>query len=127
VETSGIPADQVLAQNPVANDTQVLAPRISLLLSTAADPQVFVMPSFVGQPLGSASRILQDNGFKLGNVSVAAPVTAPVAEDPNAALPPSTQLAPAPAEPSPASIVVSQAPAAGQKVSAGTYVSFEVR
>ncbi len=130
VETSGIPADQVLAQNPVANDTQVLAPRISLLLSTAADPQVFVMPSFVGQPLGSASRVLQDNGFKLGNVSAVPPVTPPT--DANAAASPPTEPAPAvptpaPAEASPASIIVSQAPAAGQKVSAGTYVSFEVR
>lgn len=127
VEASGIPAEQVLAQNPVAKDAQVLAPRINLLLTAAADPQVFVMPSFVGQPLGSASRTLQDNGFKLGNVSVAAP--APPPSDPNAAAQAQAAPTPAPgpAEASPASIIVSQAPSAGQKVSAGTYVSFEVR
>ncbi|HEX3819185.1 MAG TPA: PASTA domain-containing protein [Candidatus Sulfotelmatobacter sp.] len=134
VEAAGVPADQVLAQNPVANDTRVLAPRINLLVTAAADPEVFVMPSFVGQPLGSASRTLQDNGFKLGNVSVAAPVSAPAADNANAGAVPATQAAPVPvppvappAEPSPASIIMSQAPAAGQKVSAGTYVSFEVR
>jgi hypothetical protein len=32
-----------------------------------------------------------------------------------------------PAQPSPASIIVSQVPAAGQKVFGGTAVSFEVR
>lgn len=124
VEAAGIPADQVMAQNPVANDTQVLAPRMNLLVTAAPDPAMYVMPSFVGQPLGSASRTLQDNGFKLGNVSVAAAVPAP--SDPSAAA--TVQAIPTPAaEASPASIIVSQAPAAGQKVSAGTYVSFDVR
>ncbi len=128
VATGGIPADQVLAQNPIANETQVVAPRISLLLTADADPQMFVMPSFVGQPLGSASRTLQDAGFKLGNVSVSAPVNAPAAEDafPSAVPQAAAPLAP-PAQASPASMIVSQAPPAGQKVSAGTYVSFEVR
>ena len=125
VEAAAVPADQVLAQNPVANDTQVLAPRINLLVTAAADPPVYVMPSFVGQPLGSASRTLQDNGFKLGNVSVAAAAgdsNAVASGQPTPATPP-----PAPAEASPASLIVSQAPAAGTKVSAGTYVSFEVK
>src|SRR5260370_32773816 len=71
------PADQVLAQSPPANASQVAAPKISLLISVAADPEAFVMPNFVGQPLGSASRTLQDSGFKLGNVSVAAPAANP--------------------------------------------------
>lgn len=130
VQAPGIPADQVLAQSPSANATQVLAPKISLLLTTAAEPQAFVMPSFVGQPLGSANHMLQDAGFRLGNVSVAAPVAAvadagnPVA--PVAPIAPVATAAP-PAQPSPASIIVSQAPAAGQKVVAGTAVSFEVR
>jgi len=120
VETPGIPADQVLAQSPPANATQVLAPKISLLVTASAEPQAFVMPSFVGQPLGSVSQTLQDGGFKLGNVSVAAPVDI-ATESANA-----TTAAP-PAQPSPASIIVSQVPTAGQKVLAGTTVSFEVR
>jgi len=66
VQTPEIPADQVLAQSPTANATQVAAPKISLLVSAAAQPQAFVMPSFVGQPLGSASRSLQEAGFRLG-------------------------------------------------------------
>ena len=80
VQTPGIPVDQVLAQSPPANATQVAEPNISLLLTAAAEPQAFVMPSFVGQPLGSASRTLQDAGFRLGNVSVAAPVPTPAVD-----------------------------------------------
>jgi beta-lactam-binding protein with PASTA domain len=120
VEALGIPGDQVLAQSPTANATQVLAPKISLLLTTTAAPQAFVMPSFAGQPLGSVSRTLQDAGFRLGNVSVAAP---PAAADAGTSI---TVVA-APAQASPASIIVSQAPAAGQKVAAGTAVNLEVR
>ena len=120
VETPGIPADQVLAQNPTANASQLIAPKINLLVSNAPQPDLYVMPSFIGQPLGSANRTLQDEGFKLGNVSVASIAELP-ADQPTASTP-----AP-PAQPSPASIIISQAPPAGQKVTAGSTVSFEVR
>src|ERR1035437_3750958 len=132
VQAQDIPADQVLAQSPTANATQVAAPKISLLVTVAADPQAFVMPSFVGQSLGSASRGLQDAGFRLGDVNVVVPAGTP--PNPNAGRPapaagppavPTAQIAP-PAQPSPASIIVTQAPAAGQKVFAGTGVNFEV-
>jgi eukaryotic-like serine/threonine-protein kinase len=136
VEAPGIPADQVLSQSPPANAAQVLAPKVSLLLSTAADPQAFVMPSFVGQALGSANRTLMDSGFRLGNVTMAAALspTSDAESQPANALPsvpppPSTPASPSasPAQPSPASIIVFQSPAAGQRVVAGTTVSFEVR
>jgi eukaryotic-like serine/threonine-protein kinase len=119
VEAPGIPADQVLAQNPTANASQLVAPKINLLVSTTPDPNIYVMPSFIGQPLGSVSRTLQDQGFKLGNVTVA-----PIAENPEQ--PASATPAP-PAQPSPASIIVSQSPPPGQKITAGSTVSFEVR
>lgn len=117
VETPGMAADQVLAQNPTANATQLVAPKINLLVSSGAMPQAFVMPSFIGQALGSASRTVQEEGFKLGNVSVASIVEVPANQT----------ASQAPAEPSPASIIVSQAPPAGQKVTAGSTVSFAVR
>lgn len=129
VQAAGIPADQVLAQSPPANAAQVLAPKISLLVTTPAEPQAFVMPSFVGQALGSANRTLQDAGFRLGNVSVAPPPSPPPTDAANPTGAPATQTVPTapPAQPSPASIIVSQVPVAGQKVIAGTAVSFEVR
>jgi beta-lactam-binding protein with PASTA domain len=135
VPTEGIPADQVLAQSPPPNAGQVIAPKISLLVTADAGPRAYVMPSFVGQPLGSASRTLQDAGFRLGNITVAA-VSAPPAADQagaNAQASPGPQpaQAPVPAAPapeaSPASIIVAQVPPAGQKVAAGATVNFEVR
>jgi beta-lactam-binding protein with PASTA domain len=118
-------ADRVLAQSPPANASQVAAPKISLLVAVTADPQAFMMPNFVGQPLGSASRTLQDAGFKLGNVSIAAPPANP----PSPPIELITPVAPiaAPPQPSPASIIVSQTPVSGQKVVIGALVSFEVR
>jgi beta-lactam-binding protein with PASTA domain len=121
MQLPGTPADQVLAQSPPANASQVAAPRTSLLVTIAADPPVYVMPSFVGQPLGTASRTLQDAGFKLGNVSIAPPV-ANSASSPAAATDPTS----APPQPSPASVIVVQTPPAGQKVLGGAVVNFEV-
>jgi len=75
----------------------------------------------VGQPLGTASRTLQDAGFKLGNVTMA-PVAA------SAALPGAgPSIVAAPPQPSPASIVAAQTPPAGQKVFAGAVLNFEVK
>ena len=168
MQMPGTPADQVLAQSPPANASQVAAPKINLLVSAEVDGQAYVMPSFIGQPLGTASRALQDSGFKLGNISVAqvpangatgSPVNSspsgansaaatagtpatpapgisaqsssslPSAGSGNAPSPvPGTPLPPVPPpQPTPASIIVSQTPTAGQKVVAGAIVNFEVR
>ena len=124
VGAAGIPADQVLAQSPTANEAQVAAPKISLLVTAETDPEAFVMPSFVGQSLGNASRSLQDAGFKLGNVGVAAAASSVASDTSNLGNPAAPVL---PAQPSPASVIVSQVPGAGQKVVAGAAVNFEVR
>lgn len=128
VETSGIPADQVLAQSPPANAAHVLAPKISLLVTAVPEAQTFVMPNFIGQALGTASRALQDSGFKLGNVSVSAPAVVSSGATADANAPPAPQQPPpAPAQPTPASVVVTQTPSAGLRVAAGAIVNFEVR
>jgi beta-lactam-binding protein with PASTA domain len=101
---------------------QVAAPRTSLLVTVAADPPAYVMANFVGQPLGTASRTLQDAGFKLGTVSMAPP-PADNAEIPG--VPP--VVPPAASEPAPASTIVTQWPPAGQKVLSGAVINFEVR
>jgi eukaryotic-like serine/threonine-protein kinase len=124
IQLPGTPPDQVLAQSPPANASQVAAPKTSLLISAAADPPAFVMPNFVGQPLGTASRALQDAGFKLGNVGVAPPPPAPNQSTAGIASP---GLNTAPPQPSPASIIVVQNPPAGQKVLVGAVISFQVR
>lgn len=114
------PSDRVLAQDPQANAQGVAAPKINLLVSTLSEAQTFVMPNFVGQPLGSITASLQDAGMRLGEVSVAVPPAnpnSPVLATPIATSPQAT----------PASIIVSQAPAAGQKVRAGSVINFEVQ
>ena len=126
IQLPGTAADQVLAQSPPANANQVAAPRTSLLVSDAPDTPAFVMPNFVGQPLGSATRTLQDAGFKLGTVSMAPPIasaTTSAIDNPQASPPsivPEQQA-------SPASIIVTQWPPAGQKVLVGAVINFEVR
>lgn len=139
IQIPGAPVDQVLAQSPPANASGIAVPKISLLVSAAAAPVAYIMPSFTGQPLGSANQKLLDAGFRLGNVTAIAP---PLASEPVAAPSPlNSPQSPAPlqaspsqlpasasaAQPNPASIIVSQSPAPGQKVNAGATVNFEVR
>lgn len=111
------PQDQVVSQNPPANASGIAAPKISLLVSAGVLPATFVMPNLTGQPLGSATLALQDAGMRLGKVSVFPTST-----------PPEPQAAPAaPSEPNPASMIVTQTPAPGQKIAVGATVNFEVR
>jgi beta-lactam-binding protein with PASTA domain len=113
--------DQVVSQSPPANAGGVSAPKISLLVSGGPGAAEFMMPNFVGQPLGSATLALQDAGLKVGKVSVVPPPQ--VAGETQAAPAPQTALA----HPGAASMIVTQSPAAGKKVVAGSAVDFEVR
>ena len=122
LQMPGVPADQVLAQSPPPNASGVSVPRIDLLITAPPPPQSFVMPSFLGQPLGSVNLVLLDAGFHVGSVTAAPPVQ----DTTQGAINISAQSL-APPQPSPASIVVSQTPAPGQRVSAGAMVNFEVR
>ena len=121
MQLPGTPADQVLAQSPPANASRVAVPKINLLVSDGVEPPTYVMPSLVGQPLGSATLALQDAGIKLGKV-IAVPAQ-PSAASSTQASPP----APSAPEPGAASMIVSQNPPPGQKLAAGSPVNFEVR
>src|ERR1019366_6350937 len=128
IRRRGLDVDSMAeVQEPGRPADQVLAPKIIFLGSAAPEPPAFVMPSFVGQPLGSASRSLQDAGFRLGNVNVVVAAN-PDAQDAASTAASTAASAPAaPAQPSPASIIVTQVPVAGQKVFAGAAVNFDVR
>ncbi len=119
VQMPGATADQVIAQSPPANASGVSVPRISLPVAATAPAQTYVMPSFIGQPLGSVNLALLDAGFHVGNVTVA-----PTMES---SITPVTSQTQPPPQPSPASIIVSQNPAPGQRVSAGATIDFQVR
>ena len=115
----GSPAEQILSQSPPPNASGIASPKISLLVSGETPAQALVMPSFVGQPLGSVTLAVQDSGLRVGTITTAA--------QPVKAATPGTGAPPQVSSPSPASIVVSQNPAAGQKTTVGAAVSFEVR
>jgi beta-lactam-binding protein with PASTA domain len=118
LQMPGVTADQVLAQSPPPNASGVSVPRINLLVSAESQPQSFIMPSFVGQPLGSVNLVLLDAGFRVGSVTMT-----PTPAEGTSGI---TLITPPP-QPSPASIIVSQTPAPGQRVMAGATVNFEVR
>jgi beta-lactam-binding protein with PASTA domain len=119
LQMPGATADQVLAQSPPPDASGVAVPRISLLVTAPPQPPAFVMPSFLGQTLGTVNLALLDAGFHVGNVTVAASLP----ENASGSITPITP----PPQPSPASIIVSQTPAPGQRVNAGATVNFEVR
>lgn len=138
VNVPGATAGQVLAQNPPANATDVAAPKVNLLVASDSAPEAYVMPSFVGRPLGSVTLAMKDAGFSLGKVTVADQSAQPAL--PNSTTPPGqAPQAPAPtaplspvgspnsAVPSPAAIVVSQQPAAGQRIVVGAEIRLVVR
>src|ERR1039457_5516854 len=109
----GAPLDQVMSQSAPANAGGVSRQKISLLVSDGPEPPVYVMPNLTGQPLGSAMLALQDAGIKVGKISVL-PASSP--GEPQAA-----PIAPsAVSEASPASMIVTQTPAPGQKITAGS-------
>ncbi len=120
VNLSDAPLDQVISQSPPPNASGVSAPKINLLVSDGAEPATYVMPNLTGQPLGSAMLALQDAGVKAGKISVLRP---PSPGEPQAA-PVAPSAVP---EASAASMIVTQTPAPGQKITAGGAVNFEVR
>ena len=145
VEIPELPANQVVGQSPPPNAGSVASPKISLLETSPPQPATFLMPDFVGRSLTAAREEVQDAGLTVGNVSLfTPPPTAPVAAPTAAADAPAKQavpsVAPAPTMPptqlqqilptvpviSPSALIVGQNPAAGQKVTAGTVVSFQV-
>jgi beta-lactam-binding protein with PASTA domain len=114
--------ERVVSQSPPANASGVAAPKIDLLVSGGAEPEAYVMPNFSGQALGSVTLALQDAGMHVGRVIVVASgdSVAGAAGGPQGARNAGSQA-------NAASVIVTQSPAAGQKVVAGATVNFEVR
>jgi eukaryotic-like serine/threonine-protein kinase len=143
--SAGATAGQVLAQDPPANAVDVAAPKVTLLVAKDSRP-AYLMPSFIGRPLGSVALAIKNAGFVLGKVTVAAsdtgnPQPAVAGGDSpgpsqNAVMttlanaPLQAVVAPPPIQagaPSPASIIVAQQPTTGQKIVAGTEIRLVVR
>jgi len=98
----GQPPDQVVAQSPLPNAQGVASPKINLLVTAPAEPGALIMPSFVGRQLADTTRTIQDAGLRVAVVNIV------------------------PAPTLPTGTVMKQSPGAGQKVTLGTAVTFDV-
>jgi beta-lactam-binding protein with PASTA domain len=102
--------ETVVAQNPSQDAKDVASPKIGLVFSASDNGEQYVMPSFVGKPAQESAEILEQSGFKLGNGLEARKRTiasnkGTIALD---------------------GIVMKQYPVAGQKISGGSSVYFEI-
>ena len=117
----GYPADRVVAQTPRPNASEISSPRISLLISDSPVPGAFVMPTFIGQTLASATSALREAGLQVGKVT-AVPINNAASTGAMAsALSSSVSTATA------ARVIISQDPIPGNKVTEGASVNFTTR
>jgi beta-lactam-binding protein with PASTA domain len=73
------------------------------------------MPDFVGQHFGDATSAITIANFKLGTVKVSLQPGSPLADE-----------KPSKLKPIATDTIISQSPAAGQKIAAGTSINFEL-
>lgn len=59
----------VVEQDPPAAAPEVRTPAVNLLISTAEEPRAYLCPRFIGQPMTEVRRIVEKNGFKIGQVT----------------------------------------------------------
>ncbi len=114
----GFPPDQIVAQSPPPNAEGVASPKVNLLVSAPTDDSVlYVAPDFVGRTLDDATRAIAVSPMKLGKISTLGANGSGKANPSSKAN--SNSKTPA--------VIVKQTPAAGQKIPAGTTITFEVK
>jgi len=108
------PTDEIIAQSPPPNAAGVQSPKLNVLTAKEADPQAYVMPSFVGRSLAEAQAAIRQAGFKVNVGSPAAVINdnGSTGTTPNAGV-------------KGIAIVIRQSPAAGQKVMQDTLITLE--
>ena len=82
--------------------TDVRTPTVNLLISSGQEPPAYLCPRFIGQPIAEVRRILEKNGFKVGQVT-------PVAT-----------------EGAPPGIILTQSPPSGSKIGSDSIFTFQV-
>jgi beta-lactam-binding protein with PASTA domain len=104
IHLPGAAPEIVVAQNPPADATDMVSPKVGLIFSAADNAPRYVMPNFVGKTVAEANAVLAKAGFAPGKVHAASGEAAAAA-----------------------GVIVKQSPAAGQRVAASAAVSFEVK
>ena len=69
VHWTGAGPDQVVAQDPPPATAEVRSPAVNFLVSLGSAPPALLCPSFIGQPIAEARRIVDKGGFRIGQVS----------------------------------------------------------
>ncbi len=65
----GATADEIAAQSPPANATNVSSPKVSLLVASAEDRQSFVMPDLRGRNEDDAVNAIVSAGLRVGQIT----------------------------------------------------------
>ena len=68
-EINGTTADEIAAQSPPANATNVSSPKVSILLAAPEDKKSFVMPDLRGRNEDEVINAIVAAGLKVGNIS----------------------------------------------------------
>jgi serine/threonine-protein kinase len=95
-------ADQVVAQDPPPATTPVRTPTVNLLISGGEEPPAYLCPRFIGQPIADVRRVLEKNGFKIGEVT------------------------PVPTDGGSQGIILAQSPPSGSKIGSDAVFNFQV-
>ena len=66
---SGMSADEIAAQSPPANATNVSSPKLSILVAAPEDRQAFVMPDLRGRGEDDVINAIVAAGLKVGKIS----------------------------------------------------------
>ncbi|HEV2988256.1 MAG TPA: PASTA domain-containing protein [Candidatus Angelobacter sp.] len=103
IRMPGAAPQTVVAQNPAPDAKDAPSPKIALIVASNDSTQTFVMPNFVEHSIAEAITAVEDAGFVLGKTEAVDDVTGP------------------------SGTVLHQFPLAGQRIPAGTVISFVVR
>lgn len=102
MHSPGSSPSTVIAQSPPADAKNAVSPKIGLVISAPDNAQSYLMPSFVGQPISDVSNAVQQAGFLLKVNYIEDQAGRP-------------------------ETIVRQWPPAGQKITAGETLRFDVK
>jgi len=94
--------DQVVAQDPPPATAEVRTPTVNLLVSGGEEPPAYLCPRFIGQAIAEVRRVVERNGFKIG------------------------QITPVPTDGGSQGIILTQSPPSGSRIGPDAVFSFQV-
>ena len=106
IHLPGAAPETVVAQNPPPEATEVTTPKVGLIFSAADNGQRYVMPSFVGRSIAEGMTAVEKAGFTLGKIH---------------------SISEAGVSEGASNVILRQYPPAGQRVTAGATITFDVR